>query len=191
MGVPEGEVELALVNGSSVGLARNLKPGDRVSLYPVFESFDVKPALRIRNKPLRKTRFLVEPQLRRLAFYLRMLGFDAPVDSRTGNAEENRRIVLTADSELLKSGLPRVYVVRERKPGRQLKEVLSRFDLCSVFSVFLPCSPCFMTGPTFHALDFQHIVTLAVIVVACLLLVWKARTGGVRKWLGVLWDFSC
>lgn len=133
LGVPDGEVELALVNGSSVGLARNLKPGDRLSLYPVFESFDVKPALRIRNKPLRITRFLVEPQLSRLAFYLRMLGFDAPVDSRTGNAEENRRIVLTADSELLKSGLPRVYVVRERKPGKQLKEVLSRFDLC-------PCS---------------------------------------------------
>jgi uncharacterized protein len=85
---------------------------------------------------LRQNRFLVEPQLRRLAFYLRMLGFDAPVDSRTGNAKEDRRIVLTADSELLKSGLPRVYVVRERKPGRQLKEVLSRFDL-------FPCSPFF------------------------------------------------
>jgi uncharacterized protein len=133
LGVPETEVELALVNGASVGLSRNLKPGDRVSLYPVFESFDVKPVLRIRNKPLRQTRFLVEPQMRRLAFYLRMLGFDAPVDSRTRNAEEDRRIVLTADSELLKSGLPRVYVVRERKPGRQLKEVLSRFDL-------FPCS---------------------------------------------------
>jgi hypothetical integral membrane protein (TIGR02206 family) len=46
-----------------------------------------------------------------------------------------------------------------------------------------------MTGPTFHALDFQHIVTLAVIVVACLLLVWKARTGGVRRWLGFTLGF--
>ena len=137
LGVPETEVELALVNGSSVGLSRNLKPGDRVSFYPVFESFDVKPVLRIRNKPLRQTRFLVEPPLSRLAFYLRMLGFDAPVDSRTGNAEEDRRIVLTADSELLKSGLPRVYAVRERKPGKQLKEVISRFDL-------FPCSQPFL-----------------------------------------------
>ena len=46
-----------------------------------------------------------------------------------------------------------------------------------------------MTGPTFHALDFQHIVTLAVIVVACLLIAWKARTGGVRKWLGCTLGF--
>jgi uncharacterized protein len=137
LGVPENEIELALVNGSSVGLSQNLKPGDRVSLYPVFETFDVKPVLRIRDKPLRQTRFLVEPQLSRLAFYLRMLGFDALIDSRARNAEEDRRIVLTADSELLKSGLPRVYIVRERKPGKQLKEVLSRFHL-------FPCSLSFL-----------------------------------------------
>jgi hypothetical integral membrane protein (TIGR02206 family) len=46
-----------------------------------------------------------------------------------------------------------------------------------------------MTDPTFRALDFQHIVTLSLITTVCVLLAWKARTGGIRKWLGLFLGF--
>jgi uncharacterized protein len=142
LGVPVSEVELVLVNGLSADLQHSLSPGDRVSIYPVFESFDVKPLLRIRREPLRRLRFLVDPQLSRLAFYLRRLGFEAPVESRIDAAEGARQIVLTANPEISKSGLSRVYVVRERTPGQQLKGVLSRFHL----------SPCSCSSPFFRLL---------------------------------------
>jgi len=127
--VPESEVELVLVNGLSVELACRLMPGDRVSFYPVFESLNVRSVLRIRDEPLRKLRFLVEPKLHRLASYLRRLGFETLVDARISDAEKEGQTLLTTNSALLKSGLSRVYVVREGKPGKQLTEVLSRFHL--------------------------------------------------------------
>ena len=139
-GVPLSEVEFVLVNGSSAELSAVLSPGDRVAVYPVFESFNVQQLLRFRGEPLRRPRFIVDSGLERLASYLRLLGFDATVDSMSPEAairvaEEERRILLTADSAL--SGDPRisrVYVIKETQPLAQLKEVIDRFDL-------LPGSP--------------------------------------------------
>ncbi len=132
LNVPVSEVEFVLVNGASADLSHLLADGDRVSVYPVFESFDVKPLLRFREKPLRKTRFIVASNLRPLAFYLRVLGFDASIGSCDPPAEEEKRIFLTTDPAALKYGLSRIYVVRETGPAKQLKEVLSRFDLCGL-----------------------------------------------------------
>ena len=44
LGVPHTEVELILVNGESSGFGRLLCDGDRVAVYPKFESFDVRKA---------------------------------------------------------------------------------------------------------------------------------------------------
>ena len=49
LGVPHTEVELVLVNGESVGFGRLVCNGDRVSVYPRFETFDVTPLLRDRK----------------------------------------------------------------------------------------------------------------------------------------------
>lgn len=57
LGVPHTKVELVLVNGESVGFGRMLEEGDRVAVYPKFETFDVSPLLRVRDAPLRVTRF--------------------------------------------------------------------------------------------------------------------------------------
>ena len=57
VGIPAEAVEVALVNGRSETLERVLRDGDRLSLYPVFESFDVTPLLRLRPRPLRQVRF--------------------------------------------------------------------------------------------------------------------------------------
>ena len=45
-------------------------------------------------------------------------------------------------------------------------------------------------APTFHAFDMQHLITLGIIVVVCLLLAWKSRSEICRKWLGPLFGFA-
>ena len=87
-GVPHPEVELILVNGESVDFSRLVRDGDRVAVYPVFESFDIGPALKVRPEPLREPRFVLDVHLGKLAGYLRMLGFDTLYDNRraTGSA---------------------------------------------------------------------------------------------------------
>lgn len=45
-------------------------------IYPVFESLDISPIIRLRAKPLRKIRFIVHVNLGKLAKKLRLLGFD-------------------------------------------------------------------------------------------------------------------
>ncbi len=76
LGVPHTEVEVVLVNGESVGFERVLRDGDRVAVYPKFEALDVRPLLRVREAPLRTTRFLADAHLGGLARLLRLVGFD-------------------------------------------------------------------------------------------------------------------
>ncbi len=136
LGVPADQVELVFVNGDSVDFSHPVRDGDSVSAYPVFESLDIRPLLRVRSAPLRRIRFIAEGGLSRLARCLRALGFDA-ADAGSADreeivraAEDGGRVVLTADPRLAASpDLTRVYLVRSSTPRRQLKEVLSRFDL--------------------------------------------------------------
>jgi hypothetical protein len=55
LGVPHTEVELTLVTGESVGFERLLQDGVRVAIYPRFETMDITPLLRVRERPLRVT----------------------------------------------------------------------------------------------------------------------------------------
>ncbi len=55
-GIRPDEVDLVLVNGVSVDLGYLLKGGDRVSVYPVFERFDISSITKVRDKPLREIR---------------------------------------------------------------------------------------------------------------------------------------
>lgn len=41
--IPHKEVHLVLVNGNNSLLETKLNSGDRVSLYPLFESIDISP----------------------------------------------------------------------------------------------------------------------------------------------------
>jgi hypothetical protein len=141
LGVPCAEVEMVLVNGESVSFSHRPEDGDFVSIYPVFESLNVKPLVRVRAAPLRNTRFLVSKGLRRLARRLRSLGFDT-LDCSAWSwetivrvTEEERRILLTRETLQGQEEIARAYVVRHSRPGEQLFEVLSRFDL--LFSVDL------------------------------------------------------
>jgi len=149
LGIPHTEVDLILVNGESSDFSRLIRNGDRVAVYPVFESIDITPLLRLRPQPLRETKFVLDVHLGRLAGYLRMLGFDALYANRAGDAElvristEQRRILLTRDRGVLKhSAVTHGYWLREADSRRQTKEVVKRFDLALAFRPLTRCMVC-------------------------------------------------
>lgn len=148
-GVPHTEVDLVLVNGESSDFSRLVRNGDRVSVYPVFESIDITLALRLRPQPLREPKFVLDVHLGRLAGYLRMLGFDTLYDNCIGDAElvrisvEEGRILLTRDRGVLKhSAVTRGYWLRETDSRRQTEEVVRRFDLARCLRPLTRCMVC-------------------------------------------------
>jgi len=149
LGVPHVEVDLILVNGVSVDFAHRLADGDRVSVYPVFESLDIAPLVRLRPAPLRRTAFVADVHLRRLARLLRLLGFDVrhanDLDDRdlVDISVEERRILLTRDRQLLKHGrLTHATWIRSTDPIEQACEVVRRFDLAGSAKPFSRCPAC-------------------------------------------------
>ncbi len=128
-------VDLALVNGQSAGLGRRLSTGDRVSLYPVFEAFDISPLMRLHARPLRKPRFLVTDELEGLARSLRKVGFDVRCLNGASPqllalSEQENRTVLSSHAALLRNtSFSRAYRIRNSATGRQIEEVFQRFDL--------------------------------------------------------------
>ena len=149
LGVPHTEVELVLVNGESVGFDRLLADGDRVSVYPKFEAFDVTPLLRVREQPLRDTRFVADAHLGGLAHLLRMTGFDTLYDNQYQDDEIERlasaegRIVLTRDRELLKRrDVTHGCYVHALRSEAQLHEVFHRLDLARSARPFTRCLSC-------------------------------------------------
>jgi uncharacterized protein with PIN domain len=148
-GVPHTEVDLILIDGESVDFSYVVQDGDRVAVYPVFESLDIQPLLRVRPRPLRQPRFVLDAHLGRLAAYLRMMGFDTLYRNDYGDAElarisqDEHRILLTRDRGLLKrSAVTHGCYVRETDARRQLKEVLDRFDLARLVAPFQRCLRC-------------------------------------------------
>ena len=52
--IPPEKVDLVLINGDSVDFGWVLCDGDRVSIYPIFESLDISELTKLREKPLIK-----------------------------------------------------------------------------------------------------------------------------------------
>ena len=149
LGVPHVEVDLILVNGESVDFAYRLREGDDVSVYPVFESMDISPLVRLRAKPLREIKFVLDVHLGKLAKYLRLCGFDTLFNPRFTDPEivnlsvHEKRIILTRDRQMLKSKLvTHGYWIRSQDPVEQLKELITRFDLKNQVSLFSRCMIC-------------------------------------------------
>jgi uncharacterized protein with PIN domain/sulfur carrier protein ThiS len=149
LGVPHPEVELILVNGRSVDFSHIVADGDRISVYPVFESLDVSSLIRLRDAPLRESRFVVDCNLGRLARYLRLLGLDCLYrndfddDNVSRISQQQRRIVLTRDRRLLhRKIITHGLYVRAVKPKEQVKEVLQRLDLHGAVQPFTRCTRC-------------------------------------------------
>ena len=147
--MPHTEVDLILVDGESVPFEHRLRGGCRVAVYPVFEAFDLGPVYRLRPKPLREPRFVLDVHLGRLAAYLRLLGFDTAYRNDyedleiAGTALHEKRIVLTRDIGLLKhNAISHGAFLRATQPLRQLREVLDRFQLEGMLNPFARCALC-------------------------------------------------
>ena len=149
LGVPHTEVEIILANGQSVDFSYIVQKRDDLSIYPMFESVDVTPLLKLRDAPLRETRFVLDCHLGRLARYLRQFGFDTLYrndysdDELAKTSASEHRILLTRDRSLLKrSIITHGYFVRAFDPREQLDEVIRRFDLKSQIIPFGRCTRC-------------------------------------------------
>jgi uncharacterized protein with PIN domain/sulfur carrier protein ThiS len=148
-GVPHTEVDLILVNGEPVDFTYRLEDGDRVSVFPVFEAFDIAGVSRLRPEPLRDPRFVLDTHLGKLAAYLRMVGFDTLYrncytdDELAAVSRDQRRILLTRDVGLLKRGaVTHGCFVRNTDARRQLAEIVARFHLVSRMRPFTRCLRC-------------------------------------------------
>lgn len=148
-GVPHPEVDLILADGISVGFDHRLRHAQRIAVYPVFEALDISPVLRLRERPLRRTRFVVDGHLGRLARGLRLLGFDTvwrrdfPDAEIIGQSLREGRLILTRDRGLLRiREVTRGYWVRATDPEAQMREVIGRFDLASQAAPFSRCTVC-------------------------------------------------
>ncbi|HUX25558.1 MAG TPA: Mut7-C RNAse domain-containing protein [Burkholderiales bacterium] len=149
IGVPHTEVDLILVDGSSVGFDRVLRGGERVAVYPVFERLDITPLQHLRPLPLREPCFVLDCHLGKLARHLRLLGFDCLYRNDYRDYElitaavAERRIILTRDLGLLKQRLvTHGYYVRETNSEAQLREVIRALQLESSLRPFTRCREC-------------------------------------------------
>jgi uncharacterized protein with PIN domain len=149
IGVPHTEIDLVLVDGRSVEFTHRLRGGERVAVYPAFERLDISPLLRLRPRPLRRTRFILDVHLGKLARHLRLLGLDSAYrqdwDDATliDHALAERRIILTRDVAILKQGrVTHGYWVRSHQPACQLEEIIEAFDLRRQLAPFTRCLEC-------------------------------------------------
>lgn len=149
LGVPHTEVALILVNGEASGFERLLEEGDRVAVYPSFETLDVSARSRVPRLAQAVPRFVADAHLGGLARLLRMAGFDTLYDNHYADDEivaiaaAEDRVVLTRDRELLKrrAVLLGCYL-HAIKPAEQFRELFERLRLAASARPFSLCLHC-------------------------------------------------
>lgn len=136
LGVPSAEIDLILANGRSVAFGHILRDGDRISVYPIFECFNIRNITRLRKAPLRKTRFIADKNLNAVVKYMRLLGFDvyrnAALSYRKMIEISNRekRIILTKNRKLLDlKDVTRCIFVGPARTARQVHAIIEYLDL--------------------------------------------------------------
>ena len=149
LGIPHTEIDLILINGISVNFEHIVQDGDDISVYPVFESFDIADAQHLRPKPLRDPKFILDVHLGKLARYMRMFGFDTLYENYYSDEEiveiskRERRTILTRDLGILKrKEVTHGYWVRNIKIEKQVKEIIERFHLHNEIKQFSRCLKC-------------------------------------------------
>jgi uncharacterized protein with PIN domain len=147
--IPLSEVDLVLVNSQACSMRTHIFENDFISLFPTFETLDISELKGTHTPALRVTCFVLDAHLGKLAKYLRMLGFDSKYrndyedDEIIELAAKEKRIILTRDKLLLKSGrITHGYYVRSTDKHDQLREVVQKFDLYSQFRSFTRCMTC-------------------------------------------------
>lgn len=149
LNIPHTEIDLILVNGKSVGFNYLIDDGDDISVYPMFESFDVTDVQRLRAKPLRDPKFILDVHLGKLAKSMRLMGFDTFYENNLGDKQiietslEDHRTILTRDLGILKhSKVSHGYFVRNTHHKKQIVEIIKRFSLDRITAPFTRCVNC-------------------------------------------------
>ena len=155
LGVPHTEVGAVSVNGAPATLARIVRDGDAIEVYPWVPG-SAAPALRVLC-------FLADAHLGGLARFLRMLGFDTIFDPALDDtaiqylAHDDQRVVLTRDRELLKRReIPFGCFIRRQRPDAQLQEVAIRYGLAASARPFTRCLHCNMPLASIGKADVLH-----------------------------------
>jgi len=154
LGIPATDIELILVDGTSADLDASVPDGALISLYPVFERFDVSSLVRLRDAPLRAPRFLCDSHLGKLGRRLRLLGFDTLLaqditgqdpgdDALAQIAHAQRRILLTRDRGLLaRPDLTHALEIPQAPLEAQLRDLIERLQLRDCAAPFTRCTCC-------------------------------------------------
>jgi uncharacterized protein len=149
MGVPPDEIDLILVNQQSKGFDYLLQDGDRISVYPVFELFDLTGISQLRGTPLRNPTFICDVHLGRLCKYLRMLGWDTLYSNKYTPEEmiaisrKEKRIILSRSYQLTRhKEVTHSYWIRSADPLEQVKDLILKLDLSSGTNPLIRCLNC-------------------------------------------------
>lgn len=149
VGVPHTEIDLILVNGKSVDFTYIVQDGDRISVYPVFETLNIENVTRLRNIPLRKTKFIADTSLGDVVKFMRLLGFDVCFDSSLSLrqlieiSKEENRIILTKSKKLLKfKDVTHGIFIHPGPTEEQIKKILDFLDIKDSARPFSRCIGC-------------------------------------------------
>ncbi|MEA2104936.1 MAG: Mut7-C RNAse domain-containing protein [Candidatus Cloacimonadota bacterium] len=161
-GVPHTQVDLIIVNRNSVNFSYIVKNDDEISVYPVFETFDIKNATHLQQSPLRKTKFILDGNLHKLVHYMRMLGFDTEFANQVSEeqlikrAKIEHRIIISRNRKLMKRReLTHGYCLATTDWIKQLGKILSRFHL---YEDLKPFSRCFLCNTKLQTIDKEKIL---------------------------------
>ena len=149
LGIPNTQIDLVLVNGKSVTFNHTVQDGDRISVYPVFESLNITKITRLRKTPLRRNKFIADINLGHIAKYMRILGFDSYYDPFLSPHEiieiskRENRIILTQSRKLLKfKGVTHGIFIRPGTPTDQVKQIIDDLDIKDSIKLFSRCFRC-------------------------------------------------
>ena len=149
LGLAVEQVELILCDGTPFVPSALVRPGARLSLYPMFERFDVSALLGPDRWPMRRPRFVADAHLGKLARRLRLLGLDTLYandfgdDVLAGIVRSESRILLTRDVALLRR--PEVthgLFVPQASVDAQVRGLVERLHLDGVLDPFSRCTVC-------------------------------------------------
>ncbi|MFP4168453.1 MAG: Mut7-C RNAse domain-containing protein [Desulfonatronovibrionaceae bacterium] len=136
LGVPHTEIGEISCQGTRVGWEYIPAPLNRLQVHSITPPFDVTRPGPLRPDPLPGLKFICDVNVGKLAVLLRMIGADVLQenywdDARiAAEAEQERRVVLSRDSGLLKRKQIKFgRLIRSGDPDRQLKEVVEFFGI--------------------------------------------------------------
>jgi hypothetical protein len=128
--VPCGDIDLILVNGRTVDFEYVIDEGDRVSVYPVFERFDIQEITSLIGRPLRRLKFIVDSNLEKLAVQMNELNLDTYFNPKLTKervlemSRIERRILITMSPNFFDSkNIDRIIIVDSAPVSEQVTQI--------------------------------------------------------------------